>query len=265
MVDRIELKSIVREVLNRIREDAPLSGQNRGGAYPYSFECPDAPASGISRREILGRLAAILAGAAAFKLQGCGSCKADLIDQKPDEFCYTEGKCDAGDLGDAAAPCGVDECDADVCSAKDTCMGHDSCGAKDTCNTSDTCGTSDDCPTDCQTDSCPTDCQTDNCQNDICPTDNCQNDTCSGMQDTCTGAADCGFGDTCATDCTTDNCPFDTCPTDCGTDSCTGAADCGFGDTCATDCANDICPMDTPTSGFMEEPKGNFGCGQLDS
>lgn len=149
MTMRNDIQGIIRDVLARLDMDA-----SRGVEITRTaVSCPDSPdTEGLSRRDMLGRLSLLLAGAAAFKLQGCGACN-DFAGDEDD------AGADAGDAGDAG--CILDcatECTADC--SNDTC-------SSDTCTTdcsSDTCTTdcsSTDCAMDCQTESCTGDCTTD--------------------------------------------------------------------------------------------------------
>ena len=166
MEKKLELHVIIRDVLIRFQNE-------RLGALEITrppVNCPDEPeGDGLSRREMVGKLALILAGAAAFKLQGCGACNDFSVQQ-------TDSGIDAGDAGKDG--CTLSDCTTD-CEAGD-CGTSDSCGTAD-CTTAEGCGATDCAATDCAA----TDC---------------------GSTDTTTCAAtDCGSTDTTTCDCGTES------------------------------------------------------------
>jgi len=227
MINRSEAREIVREVLNRLLEKESLTRSDQKRGYAYSFECPDTPDAGFSRRDMITRLATILAGAAAFRMQGCGACTGDFSELTQ------ENDCSSYDVADAAAQCGVENCTSqDSCSSDqgcstDGCSSDEACPAD--CKTDEACDedcvTDEECPADCeQADACTMsdDCNYDDCNFDNCPEDECPFDGCSGMED------DCNF----------DNCPGDECPFD----GCSGMQDdCNFDNCPADDCPFDGC------------------------
>ena len=172
MANKNEIKGLLREVLVRLRrEDGGVLEVTRA-----PIACPDEPHDdGLTRRELIGRLSLLLAGAAAFKLQGCGAC--NDFTSKP----TTDAGSDAGDAG-CSLECTA-ECNSESCS-KDTCS-TDQCATDSSTCTTDQCAT-DQCTTDCSTDS--TTCSTDN----PCSTDS----TCSA-DTTCSTDTPC---DTCSTE-----------------------------------------------------------------
>ena len=171
MASKVELQNLIKEVLVRLRkEDGDSIEVTRTPAA-----CPDEPGeSGVSRREVIGRLSLLLAGAAAFKMQGCGACNDFPSSSEPD------AGADGGDAGDS--------CDLDSCSTDGECT-TDGGGCDTDCSTEcamDSCST--ECDTDCSTDECATDCATD------CPADSC--------------TTDCSFDCTADGGCTTDSSSF---------------------------------------------------------
>jgi len=166
MASRKEVKSLIQEVLVRMRES-----ENGGMETTRSpIACPDEPADNqITRRDTIGRLSLLLAGAAAFKMQGCGACNDFPSSSEPDA---------GGDGGDAGGGCSLDSCSTDgECTT-------DGGGCDTDCSTEcamDSCST--ECDTDCSTDECATDCATD------CPADSCTTDCsfdCTADDPACT-------------------------------------------------------------------------------
>ena len=157
MTGRKEMQGLVREVLVRLRrEDLSLD------VIRAPMACPDEPRDhGITRRDLMGRLGLLLAGAAAFKLQGCGACN---------DFAANSGD-GGGDGGDAG--------DAGNCTLADN---------KDAGCTTDTCTTDA-----CTTDTCTTEaCTTETCTTETCTTETCTSETCT-LEPTCST-------DTCTTE-----------------------------------------------------------------
>ena len=177
MASKNEIKSLLREVLVRLRRDngSPLE------VTRAPMACPDKPEDdGLTRREIISRLSLLLAGAAAFRLQGCGACN---------DFTGTptgDAGSDASDSGQCPLECSSDctnECSTDCKTDCSTDCSTDQASCTTEACATEACGTGD-CATDCTSDNpttCSTDCSTDNpttCSTDT-PCDTCSTDSSS--------------------------------------------------------------------------------------
>ena len=148
-----EVFGCMREVLVRLREENAEALE----VAKIPVSCPDQPESdGLTRREIIGRLSLLLAGAAAFKLQGCGACN-DVTGQN-----IGDGGGDGGDAGDSGGDADGDsdsdtdaDADADADGDTDTDTDTDTDSDTDADGDTDTCSMEPTCPSDptCTTDS----------------------------------------------------------------------------------------------------------------
>ena len=113
-----EINSLIREVFYRLQKE-PDSLES----IKVAVSCPDQPdCDGITRREVIGRLTLLMAGAAAYQIQGCGPCN-DLPPAEGEDGGMDAEADGCNDTGCITEPAGSDsdtDMDSDTDSDTDT-------------------------------------------------------------------------------------------------------------------------------------------------